>query len=75
MVIMGRLSNVGIPQKLIAERAGMDQPQVSRYLSGKMVPSIIMAQKLADAMEIELIELYRFILDKKENNNEKKEKR
>lgn len=54
-------------QTEIAKLCGMDQPQVSRYLKGQMIPSLERAYKLAKVMGISLEELYDLIMCNKRN--------
>lgn len=55
-------------QTEIAKLCGFDQPQVSRYLKGQMMPSLERAYKLAKVMGVSLEELYDLIMWNKRNN-------
>lgn len=44
----------GLTQKEIAERSGIRQENVSRYLSGKKVPELATLVKLAEAVGLEV---------------------
>lgn len=49
----------GLSQREIAERAGTKHPNVNRILSGKQVPTLELADRLADAAGVPLSELLR----------------
>lgn len=51
-------------QREMASALNLDQGQVSRYLSGKMSPSLERAKLIADYLECSLDELYRLINNK-----------
>lgn len=51
-------------QREMASALNLDQGQVSRYLNGKMSPSLERAKLIADYLECSLDELYRLINNK-----------
>ncbi|WP_438712354.1 helix-turn-helix domain-containing protein [Aquimarina muelleri] len=51
-------TNKGLSQKEVALSVGIDQAQYSRIESGKVEPTISSLQKIADALEIKVVELF-----------------
>ncbi|PZP85269.1 MAG: XRE family transcriptional regulator [Azospirillum brasilense] len=49
----------GVSHQMLADRAGVHRSTVSYIESGKIVPTILVAARLAQALEIELDELVR----------------
>jgi transcriptional regulator with XRE-family HTH domain len=58
-----------IKRKQIALVTGWDNARISRYLNGKMIPSIEHAKTMAVAAGVNFEELCEYILKNKENNN------
>src|SRR6218665_2770142 len=54
MVIDARLER-GMTQAMLAERLGTKQPSVARLEAGNTVPSLSFLQRVADALETELL--------------------
>lgn len=54
----------GLTQLQIAERSGLHQSHISKYLTGKSVPTIHNIIKIADACNVSIEEVSGFILDK-----------
>jgi transcriptional regulator with XRE-family HTH domain len=46
--------DLGLTQRQLAERVGIDATTVSDYEHGKMVPSILRAREIADALGVGL---------------------
>lgn len=55
-------------QREIADKTGLLQPHISKYLNGIMVPTYPNAKKMADAMGITVDTLYSQIIEKKMQN-------
>lgn len=60
----------GFTQTQIAERSGLHQSHISKYLAGKSVPTLRNIMKIANACDVSLEEVSLYILDK---HNERKE--
>lgn len=54
----------GFTQTQIAERSGLHQSHISKYLTGKSVPTLHNIVKIADACNVSIEEVSTFILDK-----------
>ena len=57
-------------QREIADKTGLLQPHISKYLNGIMVPTYPNAKKIADALGITVDTLYTQIIQKRENNQQ-----
>lgn len=51
-------TNKGLSQKEIALSVGIDQAQYSRIESGKVEPTISSLEKIAEALDIKVVELF-----------------
>lgn len=49
----------GMNQKQLAEKAGLSEAAISRYISHKRVPNIFVAEKLAQALDVDFWELFK----------------
>ncbi|MEU6858273.1 helix-turn-helix transcriptional regulator [Glycomyces sp. NPDC046736] len=54
-LVYQRRKELGLSQVELAERAGMTQPQLSRLEGGGATPTIPLLERLADALEVELV--------------------
>lgn len=54
----------GFTQTQIAERSGLHQSHISKYLTGKSVPALYNVQKIANACGLSIEEVSAYILDK-----------
>lgn len=54
----------GYTQTEIAERSGLHQSHISKYLTGKSVPALYNVQKIANACGLSIEEVSAYILDK-----------
>lgn len=54
----------GFTQTQIAERSGLHQSHISKYFSGKSIPTLYNVQKIADACDISIEEVSHYILDR-----------
>lgn len=54
----------GFTQTEIAERSGLHQSHISKYLTGKSVPALYNVQKIANACGLSIEEVSAYILDK-----------
>jgi transcriptional regulator with XRE-family HTH domain len=52
----------GITQRQISEDTGIAQPNVCKYLSGKKIPNVDTAGKLAKALGISTEDFYRIVI-------------
>ena len=57
-------------QREIADKTGLLQPHISKYLNGIMVPTYPNAKKIADALGITVDTLYTQIIQKREKNQQ-----
>jgi len=53
----------GFTQTQIAERSGLHQSHISRYLTGKSMPALYNVQKIANACNVSIEEVSSYILD------------
>ena len=56
-LIRSRQQQLGLPQRAIAERAGLDEATLSRWVQGHNVPKASSLRRLADALEISFHEV------------------
>jgi transcriptional regulator with XRE-family HTH domain len=54
-MVYERRQELGLSQAELAERAGMTQPQLSRLEGGGVTPTIPLLERLADALEVDLV--------------------
>jgi len=52
--------NKGISQEKLSKRAGFDRTYVGKIERGERSPSLETIEKLADALEVEILELFKF---------------
>lgn len=57
-------------QREIADKTGLLQPHISKYLNGIMIPTYPNAKKIADALGITVDTLYSNIIAKREKNQQ-----
>ena len=54
----------GFTQTQIAERTGLHQSHISKYLTGKSIPALYNVVKIANACNVSIEEVSNYILDK-----------
>lgn len=58
MTLKERREELGLTQKQVAERCGIKEQAYQQYEYGKYLPNVLLAIKIADALEIDLKELW-----------------
>jgi transcriptional regulator with XRE-family HTH domain len=56
-LIRSRQQQLGLPQRAIAERAGLDEATLSRWVQGHNIPKASSLRRLADALEVSFQEV------------------
>ena len=59
VALLGALKNVGLSQKALAEECGLPQSYISRFLNGKQIPTNGQAYQIADALGVEVDEIFK----------------
>ncbi len=52
-------------QREIADKLGVTQPCVARWLSGRHTPNVTTIERLADAYEVSITDMWQLISDKR----------
>lgn len=54
-------------QQEIADKLGVTQPCVARWLSGRHTPNVTTIERLAEAYEVSITDMWQIISDKRAN--------